>query len=510
MASTAVTDKASGLVLCNRAIDVATRPFLVSKLQQRASGSKPGRGRASRPKTSFGSGGFATLTNGSSSSSNGNGVSAPDDNGRALVNARRAAALRLATVEYLARNGMEIPALEVLGSNAGGEWAAELATRQGAEEETKADASEGIAAGTAVGGDPGGGDFSSGVFSGFGGRAVTKPKADASAAASGELSGDMFGAFDGPPPRRTSAKKPAVAAAASGELSGDMFGGFDAAPRTRPTPPAPPASSTASGELSGDMLGGFDAAPPRRKVQQAAPAAVHAAAAASGELSGDMFGGFDGPPRARPTPPAATASPTASGELSGDMFGGFDAAPAQRKAKQAAPAAVNAAAAASGELSGDMFGGFDAAPPRRKASPVASGELSGDMFGGFDGPRLSPAAAHPATVVKPRLTSPTAVATGELSSDLFSGFDGPPAAMSSPGSGTRTSGSTQMSLGSPGGSSVGGGPTSPRASSYGYFEGEEPSWEEYDRRVAERNGGDDGVVNDGVNGRERRREETGT
>lgn len=535
-ASTVVMDGAFGLGICNRAIDVATRPFLVAKLQERENGSsKPRHERPGWPATGSGGGFSGPARNGGgggggvgSGGGGSNGVSV--NKGHTLINAQRAAAVRLTTVEYLARNGMEISALEVLGSNAGGDWAAELATQQLADASRLSEPIE-VAARTMGGRVDRAGELSSGAFAGSQGpasRAAPKPKAVASAAAaSGELSGDMFGGFDGPP-QKTAAAAARAASAASGELSGDMFGGFDGPPRPRPKPsPAPTASSMASGELSGGVFGDFDAAPPQRKAKQASAAAKAAAAAsgelsgdmfgafdaappqqkpkpaaaaasaASGELSGDMFGGFDGPPRTRQTPPATTASSTTSGELSGDMFGGFDTTPPQRKAKPAAAvAAVNGAAAASGELSGGMFGDFDAAPPRRRtptdsaATPttaVASGELSGDLFGGFDGPKRSPAAPvkTPNTSPKPRLSSPTAVSTGELSSDLFASFDGPPQ-----GVGGRRDGEVVSSPGNEtrfGVGNVAGSP-SPRASSYGYFEGVEPSWEGYDKHVAAQNG----------------------
>ncbi|CAM9704470.1 unnamed protein product, partial [Ectocarpus fasciculatus] len=496
VASTVSADRLSGLGLCNRAIDVAMRPFLVSKLRQIESRVKPARDRSAVAAAAGGGGG------------SGGGAA-----GDALINARRAAAVRLATAEHLARNGMEISALEVLGSDAGGGWAAELAERQLARQTGPENG--------AAGGD---GDGMSDGRGGAGFKALMNPKAGAPAVAtdSGELSGDMFGGFDAAPPRRKAAASTAAAATvASGELSGDMFGGFDAAPPRRKAAASTAAAATvASGELSGDMFGGFDAAPPRRK---AAPS-TSAATVASGELSGDMFGGFDAaPPRPKVSPPSAAAT-VASGELSGDMFGGFDAAPPRRKAAPSTAAAATVASGelsgdmfggfdaapprpkvstpsaastvASGELSGDMFGGFDAAPPRPKVSPpsaaatVASGELSGDMFGDFDGPKMEPTATTPP---KPRLSSPTAVATGELSSDLFASFDAPPHTTASPlGGHARTpgGGGSQEGVGSPAGGGGGGGVagglgrTSPRSSSYGYFEGEEPSWEEYDRHVA--------------------------
>ncbi|CAN0520715.1 unnamed protein product, partial [Ectocarpus sp. 12 AP-2014] len=114
------------------------------------------------------------------------------------------------------------------------------------------------------------------------------------------------------------------------------------------------------------------------------------------------------------------------------------------------------------------------------------------MFGDFDGPKRGPAATTPP---KPRLSSPTAVATGELSSDLFAAFDAsPPTTASPPGGHDRTPGcsGSQAGLGSPAGgergAAAGLGRTSPRSSSYGFFEGEEPSWEEYDRHVARQPG----------------------
>ncbi|CAN0392154.1 unnamed protein product, partial [Ectocarpus sp. 8 AP-2014] len=113
-------------------------------------------------------------------------------------------------------------------------------------------------------------------------------------------------------------------------------------------------------------------------------------------------------------------------------------------------------------------------------------------FGDFDGPEGGPAATAPP---KPRLSSPTDVATGELSSDLFAAFAAPRHATASPPGGhdrTTGGGGSQAGVGSPaageGGVAEGLGRTSPRSSSYGYFEGEEPSWEEYDRHVARRLG----------------------
>ncbi|CAN0520706.1 unnamed protein product, partial [Ectocarpus sp. 12 AP-2014] len=111
ISSTVAADNLSGLGLCNRAIDVAMRPFLVSKLRQIESRGKPARDRLAVSSAAGGGGGGGAA-------------------GDPLINARRAAAVRLATAEYLARNGMEISALEVLRRDAGGGWAAELAEWQ--------------------------------------------------------------------------------------------------------------------------------------------------------------------------------------------------------------------------------------------------------------------------------------------------------------------------------------------------------------------------------------------
>ena len=289
--STVVADGVAGLGICNRSIDVATRPFLVSKLKQLQAKSKSGQGRAGGWRASVGRGGGGLL-----SSSNGDAAAGHGGGGGGgtkidgLATAQRLAAVRLTTVEYLARNGMELSALEVLGRNAGGEWAAELAKQQAAKEK-EVEEGEGVVS------------------------PAEKPKgfSAASGELSGELSGDMFGGFDGPPGARPNP----TADAASGELSGDMFGAFDPPARARPKP----AAAAASGELSGDMFGAFD--PPARTRPKPKPEAA-AATVSSGELSGDMFGAFDPPARGRPKPAAAEEAAAASGEISDDMFGDFD------------------------------------------------------------------------------------------------------------------------------------------------------------------------------------------
>lgn len=451
--STITTDKIAGLGLCNRAIDVATRPLLVSKLapQDRRSGFN----LAARRASANGGGGGWTLSPGRASngdSAGGGKVAAPDS-------AQRVASVRLTTVEYLARNGMELSALEVLGSSAGSDWAAALSKHHDVAEEGQSDEAPTTVGRGKMMGDPG--DVAGGVFAGFSrplsGSSTAQPKSS-SGAASGELSGDMFGGFDGPPRAKPATSATTTAAAASsGELSGDMFGGFDGPPRQRP------AKTVAS-----------------------------KAAADSGQLSGDMFGGFDGPPRSMPKPAAvakttSSASASASGELSGGMFDGFDGPP--RKAPE--PTKAPKDAMASGELSGDLFGGFDR--PKRKEADASSAPVE-----------------HPKTPEKtrgtvrgsPRLSNPSTVASGELSSDLFASFDGPPAdlpahsAQSSPApSSIWTPGSSRSSMGSPfeshgsrrssrGGSSQG----------YGYWDGEEPSWDSYDSFAESQHGDyDDGV-----------------
>ncbi|CAN0079157.1 unnamed protein product [Ectocarpus sp. 13 AM-2016] len=58
-----------------------------------------------------------------------------------------------------------------------------------------------------------------------------------------------------------------------------------------------------------------------------------------------------------------------------------------------------------------------------------------------------------------------------------------------PGGGGSQAGVGSPAAGGEGGGAAGGlGRTSPRSSSYGYFDGEEPSWEEYDRHVARQPG----------------------
>ncbi|CAN0465041.1 unnamed protein product, partial [Laminaria digitata] len=132
--STVVADGTAGLSICNRSIDVATRPFLVSKLKQLQAKSNPLQGRGGW-RTSVGRGGsLLSSSNGDAAAGSGGGGSGGGGSAGAKRNnlgtAQRVAAVRLTTVEYLARNGMELSALEVLGSNAGGEWAAELAEQQ--------------------------------------------------------------------------------------------------------------------------------------------------------------------------------------------------------------------------------------------------------------------------------------------------------------------------------------------------------------------------------------------
>ncbi|CAN0436377.1 unnamed protein product, partial [Ectocarpus sp. 8 AP-2014] len=84
ISSTVAADNLSGLGLCNRAIDVAVRPFLVSKLRQIESRGKPARDRS---------------TVAAAAAAGGGGDGAAGD--PLLINARRAAAVRLATAEHL-------------------------------------------------------------------------------------------------------------------------------------------------------------------------------------------------------------------------------------------------------------------------------------------------------------------------------------------------------------------------------------------------------------------------
>lgn len=282
---------AAGLAMCNRAIDVATRPLLVTKLKlahrQSSRKSAAGFGSTSRAlgvamSASSQAPGQSTVGKGVRSGI----VDAPN-------NALRAATARLTTAEYLARNGMEISALEVLGSAAGGKWATELAEEIADEVSREPQGATTKAVGIL-------GGFSGGALGGFGGR-----PGSTAGAGNGEISdGGIFGDFDGPPCGRPSIKAAPAASQqlASGELSGDLFGGFDGPPRPRPVKKAPAADSMASGELSGDLFGSFDG-PPRPK-RPAATAAPKLDPMPSGELSGDMFGGFDGPPR----PPVAPRS----------------------------------------------------------------------------------------------------------------------------------------------------------------------------------------------------------
>ena len=446
--STVVADGVAGLGICNRSIDVATRPFLVSKLKQLQAKSKSGQGRAGGWRASVGRGGGGLL-----SSSNGDAAAGHGGGGGGgtkidgLATAQRLAAVRLTTVEYLARNGMELSALEVLGRNAGGEWAAELAKQQAAKEK-EVEEGEGVVS------------------------PAEKPKgfSAASGELSGELSGDMFGGFDGPPGARPNP----TADAASGELSGDMFGAFDPPARARPKP----AAAAASGELSGDMFGAFD--PPARTRPKPKPAAT-AAAATSGELSGDMFDAFDPPARARPKPkPEATATAAASGELSGDMFGAFDP-PARTRPKPKPEAA--AATVSSGELSGDMFGAFD--PPARgrpkpaaaEEAAAASGEISDDMFGDFDGPKVrvpAPLNGDGSAPVRKRLTVRSASLPMEPASPAASAIWTPSVSRHGACSPADSQGGG-FSRASPRG-----GPRGVPARGYFYPEGGEPSWDGYD------------------------------
>lgn len=537
ISTTVGMDGAVGLGMCNHAIDVATRPLLVAKLTRSHHGTGSGSSKSPPRRATWGMGSGAASTRGrlqvASSGAAGGGGAPGSKDSKAAERAKLAAAVRLTTVEYLARNGMEVAALEVLGTAAGKEMASELAQQfaeEGSQPETGVVEAEGAGRGE-------GGDYSGILLSGT--EARLRGVGTATASASGEISGDMFGGFDGPP--KAQSKAPAAAPLASGELSGDMFGGFGGPPRSRPKSPAP--APLASGELSGDMLGGFDG-PPKRKSK-----APVAAPLASGELSGDMFGGFDRPPRGRPKSPAR--APLSSGELSGDMFGGFDGPPkTQSKAPAVAPLAT-------GELLGDMFGGFDG-PPRTRpkspaAAPLASGELSGDNFSDLDGARLqqqgkptaakakpgpgdavpaensdkvidgsggddastgtpstsqSPLSAPGKTMgqvqVPPRQAHVAALATGELSGGLLGSFDGPPKD-SRRGSSRGAVSPSPSAIWSPYSSRSGSRAGSPEppgldpshegvAIGYGYREGEEPGWDAYDSyakgQTAELDGGD--------------------
>lgn len=389
-ASTVAMEGAAGLIICNRAIDVATRPFLVSKLEVIHRERKPIPAR-----NTFGRRGsyMSSPDHSWHSAPTSDGNDAVSAKGKAkgrVDNALRAAAVRLTTVEYLARNGMEISALEVLGNASGKKWAVELADL--AEEKEKK------------------------PTVGEGNYPVSSSKS-----------------------RKVFKKTVSFEQDNTGELSGDMFGGFDGPPQMKPKAPA-------------------------------------GSAIASGELSGDIFGGFDGPPvQKRVTPAAATASSMknsmVSGELSGDMFGSFDAPPSRQEAKK---------------------------PVASTANALASGELSGDLFGGFDGPKRSPKKPQqPNPRGRKSIGHDDSVASGQLSSDLFAAFDSPASSgirvssslnsPTSPGA-IWTPGSSRHGLASPNNS---GGENSVK--SYGYREGEEPSWEAYDTFVAEDNDQTNGV-----------------
>lgn len=287
----------TSLGMCNRAIDVAMRPLLVAKLQRARKHSRGG------PAAAGGFGRSGTRTP-SPQVAGDTATGKSEARHPGVGNAQRAVAARLATAEYFTRNGMEIPALEVLGRAEDGKWSVDLAKEIADESRRQQEDAAAADKGTAVG-SPG---FSTGpgALAGFG---MSAARSASAGAASGEIpDGGIFDSFGGPPPPSRGSQKPAASQLASGELSGDIFGGFDGPPRVPPSKKTSPpkADAMASGELSGDLFGGFDG-PPRPKPKQSS---VAADSLGSGELAGDMFGSLDGPPRSARAPTASRPSTT--------------------------------------------------------------------------------------------------------------------------------------------------------------------------------------------------------
>ncbi|CAN0296800.1 unnamed protein product [Discosporangium mesarthrocarpum] len=341
------TDSLEALGMCNRAIDVASRPLLVERLGAQSPSCLldcPGVPRA-----------------------------------RNRAGGWRTAAAALTTAEYLSRHGMETSALDVLCCS--GNWQSKAPAAMGAEAgagartgEAEAEVGPRVGKGASSTCDPVGGM----VDRGGGGEGGL---------VSGEITGDMFSAFDAPVPRRVVA----------GQREGRGQGQGQGQAQSLDTDPL------LSGELSGGIFGGFDAPSPSVAAAPApapAPAPspsppMSSSAIATGEL-GDMFGAFDSPPQTKqrqeqwqypeplgapaPSPSApglGESATTASAELGeGGLFGGFDVTPpTPMQRKSWARAGVR-------EATGDSRGTSTSASPAR--ATVESGELTGDMFGAFD------------------------------------------------------------------------------------------------------------------------------